>query len=541
MEDMCSMDEPAEEKLNKTVFYTSATLVSVFVILGIFFTSSIGDVFGTIQNFIVTSFGWVYIVSVAFFLFFVIWLYFSPFGNIKLGKKDDLPEYRDRTWFAMLFSAGMGIGLLFYSVAEPILHIVEPRNPGMDNISIAKEAINLTFFHWGVHAWAIYIIVGLALAYFSYRHDMPLTIRSTMYPIFGDKIYGFRGNLVEIIAIFGTLFGVATSLGLGVMQINAGLEYIGIMSVSLRNQIVLIVIITIFATTSVVSGLNKGIRILSQVNVGLGALLILFVFITGPTVFLASSYIQSIGYYMQNLVALTFQTDAYRGVEWQSMWTMFYWGWWISWSPFVGMFIARISKGRTIREFIRGVLIAPALITFFWIIVFGNTAIHIELFGTGGISQVVQTSVPTALFVLLENLPVTFLSSLLATFVITTFFVTSSDSGSLVISILSSNGNPQPVVGLRFFWAILQGSVAAVLLLTGGLLALQTAALTTALPFCMVMILMCYSIVKGLRSEVRSTKLIEDTKINENEPEETSITRTKILVDNIFSNGGMKK
>ncbi len=541
MEDMCSMDETAEEKVNKTVFYTSATLVSVFVILGIFFTSSIGDVFGTIQNFIVTSFGWVYIVSVAFFLFFVIWLYFSSFGNIKLGKEDDLPEYRDRTWFAMLFSAGMGIGLLFYSVAEPILHIVEPRNPGMDSISIAKEAINLTFFHWGVHAWAIYIIVGLALAYFSYRHDMPLTIRSTMYPIFGDKIYGFRGNLVEIIAIFGTLFGVATSLGLGVMQINAGLEYIGIMSVSIRNQIILIVIITIFATTSVVSGLNKGIRILSQVNVGLGALLILFVFITGPTVFLASSYVQSIGYYMQHLVALTFQTDAYRGVEWQSMWTMFYWGWWISWSPFVGMFIARISKGRTIREFIRGVLIAPALITFFWIIVFGNTAIHIELFGAGGISQVVQTSVPTALFVLLEKLPVSFLSSVLATVVITTFFVTSSDSGSLVISILSSNGNPRPVVSLRFFWAILQGAVAAVLLLTGGLLALQTAALTTALPFCMVMILMCYSIVKGLRSEVRGTKIIEDTKINKNEPEETSINRTKILVDNIFRNGGIKK
>ncbi|NPE28472.1 BCCT family transporter [Methanococcoides sp. SA1] len=535
------MDETAEEKVNKTVFYTSATLISVFVILGIFFTSSIGDIFGTIQNFIVTSFGWVYIVSVAFFLFFVIWLYFSPFGNIKLGKEEDLPEYRDRTWFAMLFSAGMGIGLLFYSVAEPILHIVEPINPGMDSISIAKEAINLTFFHWGFHAWAIYIIVGLALAYFSYRHDMPLTIRSTMYPIFGDKIYGFRGDLVEIIAIFGTLFGVATSLGLGVMQINAGLEYIGIMSVSLRNQIILIVIITLFATSSVVSGLNKGIRILSQMNVGLGALLILFVFITGPTVFLASSYVQSIGYYMQNLVALTFQTDAYRGVEWQSMWTMFYWGWWISWSPFVGMFIARISKGRTIREFIRGVLIAPALITFFWIIVFGNTAIHIELFGAGGISQIVQTSVPTALFVLLERLPAPFLSSVLATIVITTFFVTSSDSGSLVISILSSNGNPQPVVGLRFFWAILQGAVAAVLLLTGGLVALQTAALTTALPFCMVMILMCYSIVKGLRSEVRGTKIIEDAKINKNEPEETSINRTKFLVDNIFRNGGTKK
>lgn len=541
MEDMYSMDEPAEEKLNKTVFYTSAALVSVFVILGIFFTSSVGGVFATIQNLIVTNFGWVYIVSVAFFLFFVIWLYFSPFGNIKLGKDDDLPEYRNRTWFAMLFSAGMGIGLLFYSVAEPILHIVEPRNPGMDNISIAKEAVNLTFFHWGVHAWAIYIIVGLSLAYFSYRHDMPLTIRSTMYPIFGDKIYGFRGNLVEIIAIFGTLFGVATSLGLGVMQINAGMEYIGLMSVSINNQIILIAIITIFATTSVVSGLNRGIRILSQMNVGLGAVLILFVFITGPTVFLASSYVQSIGYYMQNLIGLTFQTDAYQGIEWQSMWTMFYWGWWISWSPFVGMFIARISKGRTIKEFIRGVLIAPALITFFWIIVFGNTAIHIEMFGAGGIIQVVQASVPTALFALLEKLPFPLLSSLLATIVITTFFVTSSDSGSLVISILSSNGNPQPMVSLRFFWAILQGAVAAVLLLTGGLLALQTAALTTALPFCIVMVLMCYSIVKGLRSEIKGTKLVEDTKMNKNRPEETSISRTKILVDNIFRNGGIKK
>jgi choline/glycine/proline betaine transport protein len=521
-------------QVNPHVFYVSAVLVLFFVSIGVFFTKRLSEIFETFQNTIVVNFGWFYILSVAFFLLFVIWLYFSPYGSIRLGKDSDRPEYKDTTWFAMLFSAGMGIGLLFYSVAEPILHFASPRDAAPGTIEAAVEAVNLSFFHWGLHAWAIYTVVGLSLAYFSYRHDMPLTIRSTMYPLFGDRIYGIRGNIVEVLAIFGTLFGVATSLGLGVMQINAGMDYLGLMSVSINNQILLIVFITLAATTSVISGLNRGIRILSQVNILLGLALVIFVFIVGPSVFLLSSFVQSIGYYLQNIVYLTFQTDAFTGLEWQKMWTMFYWGWWISWSPFVGMFIARVSRGRTIREFIRGVLLAPAIVTFLWIIVFGNTAIHMEVFGNGGIVNAVQTSIPTALYVLLDKLPGSLLSSALATIVVMTFFVTSSDSGSLVISILSSGGDPKPAIPLRLFWSLLQGAVAAVLLLTGGLVGLQTAALTTALPFCVVLILMCYSISKGLKAESDGYRVIDSEK---KPPENTSNNKAKQLVGELFKGG----
>ena len=525
------MDRKPAFKVNLHVFSVSSALVLFFVLTGVLFTEKLTSAFTTVQDLIVGNFGWFYILSVAFFLLFVIWLYFSPYGKIRLGRSSDRPEYRDTTWFAMLFSAGMGIGLLFYSVAEPIIHLASPRDASPGTIEAAIEAMNLTFFHWGLHAWAIYIIVGLSLAYFSYRHDMPLTIRSTLYPIFGDRIYGIRGNIVEVLAIFGTLFGVATSLGLGVMQINSGMDYLGLMSVSVNNQIILIAFITLAATTSVMSGLNRGIRILSQMNIFLGLILVIFVFVMGPSVFLLSSYVQSIGYYLQHIVFLTFQTDAFTGIEWQKMWTMFYWGWWISWSPFVGMFIARISRGRTIREFIRGVLIAPVLVTFIWIIVFGNTAIYMEIFGNGGIVQAVETSIPTALYVLLDELPGSLLSSALATIVVMTFFVTSSDSGSLVISILSSGGDPKPAKPLRLFWSLLQGAVAAVLLLTGGLVGLQTAALTTALPFCIVLILMCYSIYKGLKAEADGIGTPGNEKRS---PEDTSGNKAKKMVGELL-------
>ncbi|MCS3924177.1 BCCT family transporter [Methanosalsum natronophilum] len=526
------MKSPLLYKINPQVFGFSSIIVLIFVILGVSFPERMSNIFSTLQDLIVTGFGWFYVLAVAFFLIFTIVLYFSKFGKIRLGKDSDRPEYSNTTWFAMLFSAGMGIGLLFYSVAEPILHFAEPKDANPETINAAMEAINLTYFHWGLHAWAIYIIVGLALAYFSYRHDLPLTIRSTLYPIFGDKIYGIRGNIVEIIAIFGTVFGVATSLGLGAMQINAGVDYIGLLSYSLNNQILLIAIITLIATLSVASGLDRGIKRLSQFNITLGLMLVLFVLIVGPTIFLLSSYVQSIGFYVQNIVYLTFQTDAFIGLDWQKSWTMFYWGWWISWSPFVGMFIARISKGRTIREFVLGVLLVPTLITFLWIVVFGNTAIHMELFGDGGIIEAVQESVPTSLYVLLDQLPGALITTAIATIVIVTFFVTSSDSGSLVISILSSGGNPHPPIVLRVFWSLLQGAVAAILLITGGLASLETAALTTALPFSFVMLLMCYSLYKGLKTETLGYKVV-DTDIPP-PPETTSRIKTKTLIKELL-------
>jgi choline/glycine/proline betaine transport protein len=511
-------------KINPFVFFVSATVIVMFVVLGSLFTEFMKQFFNTLQNSIISYFGWFYILAVAFFLIFIIWLYLSPYGNIKLGKDDDVPVFSNTSWFAMLFSAGMGIGLLFYSVAEPVLHFSNPPGGAApESIEAAKQAINLTFFHWGLHAWAIYIIIGLSLAYFGYRHDLPLSIRSTLYPMIGDRIYGFIGNIVEVMAIFGTVFGVATSLGLGVLQINSGLNYLGVLPVSTFNQILLIIGITLAATMSVVSGLTKGIRILSEMNLAFGFLLMMFIIIVGPTIFLLSSFVQGTGDYLQNLISLTFNTDAYQGIEWQKSWTMFFWGWWISWSPFVGMFIARISRGRTIREFIRGILIVPTIVTFIWVIAFGNTALYIELFGSGGLVQIVSESVPISLFALLEKLPLTVLTSTLATAVVATFFVTSADSGSLVVCILATGGDPEPSVYQRVFWAFSQGAVAAVLLLTGGLAALQTAAITTALPFCIIMLFMCRSLVKGLRASHLGTPKKGDvssqgSKENESKP-----------------------
>jgi choline/glycine/proline betaine transport protein len=487
-------------KVNPYVFFVSAAVILCFLFLGTVFTEPVNRFFGVLQEGISLNLGWFYVLGVGIFLIFVLWLFISPYGRIRLGKDRNRPEFSNLNWFAMLFSAGMGIGLLFYSVAEPVMHFSRPPTGEGGTEAAAKQALILTFFHWGLHAWAVYIVVGLSLAFFAYRYDLPLSIRSTLYPVLGERIHGAAGNAVEILAVFGTLFGVATSLGLGVQQVNAGLDYLGIVSQSQTNQLLLIAGITAAATLSVVSGLDNGIRRLSAMNLLFGLLLLLFVLVTGPTVFLLGSLVQGMGRYLQELLGITFQTGAYGSIQWKKEWTLFYWGWWISWSPFVGMFIARISRGRTIRQFIGGVLLVPTLLTFIWLTVFGNTAIHMELFGSGGIADAVSSSLPTALFALLERLPLSSISVVLATMVVATFFVTSSDSGSLVIDILTSGGHAEPPVGQRVFWALTEGAVAAVLLVAGGLTALQTAVLTTALPFTVIMLIICVSLVKGLRA-----------------------------------------
>ena len=415
--------------------------------------------------------------------------------------------------FAMLFSAGMGIGLLFYSVAEPIIIFNKP--PGHvsqpDSINAAAEAMKYTFFHWGLHAWGIYIVIGLALAYFSYRHKLPLTVRSTLYPVLGEKIYGFWGNLVEIMAVLGTLFGVATSLGLGVMQVNSGLAHLNILSSTTTHQIILIIVITLMATLSVVSGVDKGIRRLSELNLFLALLLLLFVFTVGPTTFLLRAFVQNVGNYLQTFMITTFQTDIFHGTRFQKDWTLFYWGWWIAWSPFVGMFIARVSRGRTIRQFIAGVLLVPSILTFIWLTVFGDTALHMQLLGDGGMVHAVNANISTAIFVMLEKLPLQSISCFLAVVVIVFFFVTSSDSASLVIDILTSGGKKNPPVWQKIFWASAEGIVAIILLVTGGLVALQTAVITTALPFCIIMLFICYSLWKALKTE---TEIKSAMKVN---------------------------
>ncbi|UDQ96479.1 BCCT family transporter [Lentisphaerota bacterium WC36G] len=454
-----------------------------------------------IQNFIGSELGWLYLMASAFFLIFILWVMFSKHGKIKLGADHDEPEYNRFTWFSMLFSAGMGIGLLFYGVAEPIGMFAEPPSKAVtpETGEAALEAMRYTFFHWGFHAWAIYLVVGLSLAYFSYRHKLPLTLRSCLYPILGDKIKGFWGDVVEILAVMGTLFGVATSLGYGVSQVNTGLNHLNIIDKSTTNQIILIVGITVVATISVVSGVNKGVRRLSELNIILALALLLFVFFVGPTTFIMKSFSESFGHYMQTIVSTTFQTDIHENNQFGI--TVFYLAWWIAWSPFVGMFIARVSRGRTIREFIGCVLVVPVLLTFVWMSVFGNSAIFMELHGAGGIVEAVLKDKTTALFIMFEQMPFAKISCTLAIFVIIFFFITSSDSASLVIDIITSGGKHNPPVWQKIFWASAEGAVAIVLLLTGGLAAFQSVLIITAFPFCIVMLVMCYSLTKGLLAD----------------------------------------
>ncbi|MFK4765245.1 BCCT family transporter [Desulfobaculum sp. SPO524] len=487
-----------ELDVNPYVFYISAGLIVSFVVLAISFHQAIGNWFETLQSNIANYGGWFFIWTMNIALVFAITLLLGRFGDVRLGGDDAEPEFSTTAWFAMLFSAGMGIGLLFYGVAEPMFHFVaspfaEPGTP-----EAARLAMDLSFLHWGFHPWALYTIVGLSLAFFSFNKGYPLTIRSVLAPLLGDKVNGPWGYTVDIMATVATLFGVATSLGLGVRQVNAGLHHLFGLPQTPVVQIVLIACITAIATVSVVKGLDAGIKRLSELNIMVAAALMFFVLAVGPTLFIMNALIENIGFYLQNLPQLSTWSETYENTSWQNGWTVFYWGWWIAWSPFVGMFIARVSKGRTIRQFVLGVMLVPSFVTFLWITVFGNSALNIEMFGSGQIAQAVQENIPVSLFVLLEKFPLSGFTCLLAVIVVITFFVTSSDSGSMVIDIITADGNPDPPVFQRLFWAISEGVVAGALLLGGGLVALQTAAITTGLPFAVVILLMCWSLYKGL-------------------------------------------
>jgi choline/glycine/proline betaine transport protein len=488
-------------QVNPPVFIVSAVLILAFAAAAALFPQRIGNLFDTLQAGIVRDFGWFYILSVAFFLIFVIFLMMSRYGDVKLGPDDSEPDYSYLSWLAMLFSAGMGIGLLFFGVAEPIQHYALPPVGQGRTIDAARQAMVLTFFHWGLHAWAIYVVVGLALAYFAFRRGLPLTLRSSLFPLIGKRIHGPAGHAIDIFAVLGTMFGVATSLGFGVLQVNAGFAHLFGLPVTPQVQIVLIAVITGMATLSAGTGLDKGVKRLSELNIILAIALLLFVLAAGSTVFLLEAYVQNIGTYLSEVVQRTFRMYAYEPNAWLGKWTLFYWGWWISWSPFVGMFIARISRGRTIRQFVGGVLLVPVLFTFLWMTVFGNTAIRLDLGGTAPIVQTVADNLPVALFEVLEQLPLSTIASGLATLLVITFFVTSADSGALVIDMITSGAAPNPPVWQRIFWAVCAGLVAAVLLLAGGLQALQTAALASALPFAVVMLLMCYGLLRALQTE----------------------------------------
>lgn len=495
--------------INPPVFFGSAILILAFVIFGAAFSDQAASLFNSIQGWIVDTFGWFYLLSVGVFLIFSLSLAISSFGAIKLGPDHSEPDYGYTSWFAMLFSAGMGIGLLFFGVAEPIMHLTSPPVGEGGTAEAARQAMSITFFHWGVHAWAIYAVVGLSLAYFGFRHNLPLTIRSALYPLIGERIYGPIGHAVDIFAVLGTMFGIATSLGFGVLQINAGLNYLFDLPESVYVQMALIGIITLMATASVVAGLDAGIKRLSQLNLFLAVALVIFVALVGPTLFLMQSLVQNTGLYLSEVVNMTFNMFAYEPNDWIGSWTLFYWGWWIAWSPFVGMFIARVSRGRTIREFVLGVLFVPVGFTFMWMTFFGGTAISMEMGELAGvISGAVSENVPIAIFTMFDQLPLSMISSGVATILVITFFVTSSDSGSLVIDTITSGGHDKTPVWQRVFWAFSEGLVAAVLLLAGGLAALQTAAIAGALPFTVVMLVICYGLLKGLRMEGLKRQLL---------------------------------
>ena len=487
--------------IHPTVFWFSAGLAVVFVAFSLVYHSRMSEVFDTVLGLITTNAGWFFVLAVNVYLAVILFFLFSRHGNIRLGGEAALPEFSYWGWLSMLFSAGMGIGLMFWSVAEPIYHFSSPPWGEPGTVEAAQLAMGITFFHWGFHAWGLYGLMALALAYFAFNRGLPLTVRSTFYPLLGDRIHGRAGDLIDILAALATLFGLATSLGLGAQQVNAGFGYLFGISQSPTVQVILIAGITVMATISVVLGLDRGIKRLSQLNVIVATLLLLFVLVAGPTRYLLDALVQNFGIYLRYLPRLSLWTEAYARGEWQHGWTIFYWAWWIAWSPFVGIFVARVSKGRTVREFVGAILLVPTLATCVWLTVFGNSALYIELFGAGGIVTAVKADVAVALFQLLEHYPFTTITSALAVCIVVTFFVTSSDSASLVIDIITSGGHLNPPVIQRVFWAVMEGVVAAVLLMGGGLLALQTAVVTTGLPFAVVLFLLSFSLVRGIGRE----------------------------------------
>lgn len=489
-------------EINGPVFFSSTILIVIGIALTLIYGDAAEEFFNKTQTQVAEFGGWIFVLSVNVFLIFVLFLAFGKYGKIRLGGKDAEPEFKTLSWFSMLFSAGMGIGLLFWSVAEPVTHFGNPPGAEANTVAAAKEAMNYTFLHWGFHAWAIYALVGLALAFFTYSRGLPLTIRSVFYPFLGDKIYGVIGDVIDIFAVLATLFGLATSLGFGVQQVAAGLEQVFGMSSGITTQVLLIAGITGIATISVVLGVDKGVKVLSEWNIRIAVVLLLLVVILGPTLFIFESYLENLGNYFSSVVEISLWNESFTGGDWQNNWTLFYWGWWIAWSPFVGTFIARVSKGRTIKEFILGVLIVPSLLTFFWITAFGTSALDMILNGDNTIATAVDNDVATALFIFFENFPFTVVLNVVGIILIMGFFITSSDSGSLVIDSLTSGGKIEAPVGQRIFWAITEGAVAAVLLIGGGLGALQTASIATGLPFAIILLIMCFSLYRGLKDEV---------------------------------------
>ncbi|MGG0740691.1 glycine betaine uptake BCCT transporter [Niallia taxi] len=485
------------------VFYISTAILLLLVLVGIVAPAFLENLTNTVQSFITNSFGWYYLIIVSFFLVVCIYLLFSPAGRIKLGKQDDKPEFSRISWLAMLFSAGMGIGLVFYGTAEPISHYAISSPTGeVGTEQGMKDAMRYTFFHWGIHAWAIYGLVALCLAYFTFRKGNVSLISATLKPVIGKRAEGITGKAIDTIAVIATVLGVATTLGFGAVQINGGLSFVYGVPTNITTQFIIICIVTALFIYSALSGLGKGIQILSNANMILAGILLLLLFIIGPTLFNLNLFTDTLGAYLQNIVNMSFRIAPLNEEKrtWINNWTIFYWAWWIAWSPFVGVFIARISRGRTIKEFVAFVLFIPAVIGFLWFSVFGGTAMHLESNNMGMISGLATEE---SLFGVLENFPLSTTLSILAIILISVFFITSADSGTFVLAMMTTNGSLNPSNRLKVIWGVLLAAMALVLLYSGGLQALQNTMIIAALPFSIVIAIMAVSLLKSVNQEVK--------------------------------------
>ncbi|WP_333888229.1 BCCT family transporter [Sphingobacterium siyangense] len=491
----------SKSTFNKGIIIPSLLFIIGVCLLAVFFPPLTVSILDTIKQLIFVNLNWVYVWAVTLFVIFLVYLMFSKFGNIKLGSNDSKPEYTFFSWISMLFAAGMGIGLMYFSVAEPMQHFSTEAFAGNHYINRAKNAQLYTFFHWGIHAWAIYGVVGLALSYFAYRYRLPLSLRSCFYPLLKNKINGKWGNAIDVFALCSTFFGITTTLGFGVVQVNAGLQTLGLVpDNNFTYQIMIVGVLTMLSVLSATSGVDKGVKILSNINILTVIILLLFVLFLGPTVYLIGSFTEGIGNYVNNFFSLTFDTHVYdeATLPWFYNWTILYWAWWISWSPYVGLFIAKISKGRTIREFIAAVLIIPTIFNFIWMSVFGNSAMWFDInIAKGALSSLADN--PDALmFRFLDYLPLSEIVSYLVILIIIIFFVTSADSGIFVMNSIATKNAPKSPKWQMVFWGALLAILALMLLNTGGLQALQTMTLITALPFSIIMLLFCVSLVKAL-------------------------------------------
>lgn len=500
--------------VNKTVFLSALAVIIFSIGFTLIFEEQAERYFGAAQSYVSNHGGWIYTLAVNLFIVFCLYMAFSKFGSIRLGGKKSKPEFSRWAWFAMLFSAGIGNGLVLFSIADPVRDFLNPpRLAGEEPALIAQEAINFSFLHHGIHGWAIYSVVGLSLAYFTFNRKMPLTLRSVFYPLLGNRIYGWMGDVIDIMAVITTLFGLATTIGFGVGQINSGLTHVFGIPSSLFYQVVIIIGVTLAATISAFSGVNRGVQMLSKLNVRVATAIFILVLLLGPTTFIFRAYIQNVGSYLIHFVDMSTWTEALRGTDWQKMRTIMYWGWWISWSPFVGTFIARISRGRTIKEFILGVLILPALVTFLWFSAFGGITMRDILLGDTAMIAAVNENISTAIYVFFEKFPLAIVLKSLGVILISSFIITSADSGALVVDSITSGGNPKARPMQRVIWAIATGLIAAVLMYGGGLDALQTVVTISGLPFAILLVLMCFSLYRGLNEDYqkseRKKKLLE--------------------------------